>query len=101
MGGLISLDVSGTSITDRNMEHLASLCHQSIRELKLNFCTNVSDKGLGYLVSKVKHQFNHLEIWGCAQIMDTFLDGHCRVDGGGLEIVGVWMSKGYQGSKQQ
>jgi len=100
MGGLISLDVSGSSITDENMESLASLCHVSLKELKINFCTNISDKGLGYLVSKVKHQFNRLEIWGCAQITETFLDGHCRVDGGGLDIIGVWMAKGSRGSKQ-
>ena len=94
LGGLVSLDVSGSSVTDHTMENLASYCHKSLKELKLNFCAQVSDNGLGYLVSKAKYQFNRLEIWGCAQITETFLDGHSRIDGGGLEIIGAWMSKG-------
>jgi F-box/leucine-rich repeat protein 2/20 len=96
MGGLISLDVSGGSVTDTNMETLAATCHSSLKELKLNFCVNVTDNGLGYLVDNINTQFSRLEIWGCAQITDSFLDGHSRVDeeGGGVDIVGVWMSKG-------
>jgi len=93
MGGLVYLDVSGSSITDTNCENLAKYCHMSLRELKINFCTKVSDQGIGYLVSKVKHQFSKIEIWGCAQITDSFLDGHSRVDDGGLEITGAWMAK--------
>ena len=100
MGGLVSLDVSGGSVTDRNMENLASKCHHSLKELKINFCTNISDNGLGYLVSKVEHQFNRLELWGCAQITEKFLDGHSRVEEGGLEILGVWMAKGCRSSKK-
>lgn len=52
----------------------------------------MSDKGLGYLVSKVGRQLSKIHVWGCAQITDDFLDGHDRTDGG-LEIVGVWMKK--------
>ena len=83
MGGLIPSDVNGGSVNDRNMEHLPTQCHMSLWELRLNFCSNVTDKGLGYLISKVKYQFNQLEIWGCAQITENFLDGRRRVDGRG------------------
>ncbi len=41
MGGLISLDVSGSSITDENMESLASFCHTSLKELKIRYERNV------------------------------------------------------------
>jgi hypothetical protein len=93
MGGFISLDVSGSSITDTNMEQLAIQCRSSLQELKINFCTNVSNNGCGYLVSKVRRQLNRIEIWGCAQITEIFLDGHSRINDGELDIVGAWMAK--------
>jgi hypothetical protein len=72
------------------MEHLAAYCSSTLRELRINFCPLVSDKGLGYLVEKCGNQFVFLDIWGDAQISDTFLDGHDRI-GQGLVIEGAWM----------
>lgn len=93
MGGLVYVNVSGSSITDKTMENLAATCYASLKELDVSFCAHVSDKGLGYLVSKAQNQFAKLHIWGCAQITDEFLDGHSRVEDGGLEILGAWMKK--------
>ena len=72
---------------------LAATCKSSLEELDVGFCAGVSDKGLGYLVSKVARQLSKIHVWGCAQITEDFLDGHDRLDEGGLEIVGVWMKK--------
>ena len=91
--GLVHVNVSGASITDKSMEMLAATCKSSLEELDIGFCAGVSDKGLGYLVSKVGRQLSKIHVWGCAQITEDFLDGHDRVDEGGLEIVGVWMKK--------
>jgi hypothetical protein len=45
------------------------------------------------LTSKMGYQFKKVHIWGLAQITEEFLDGHDRVEQGGLEILGVWMKK--------
>jgi hypothetical protein len=90
LGGIVSLDVSGSSVTDKTMEELATFCSSTLRDLRMNFCPLVSDKGLGYLVEKCGNQFVFLDIWGNAQISDTFLDGHDRI-GKGLVIEGAWM----------
>eukprot|EP00985_Skeletonema_marinoi_P019014 scaffold10763_cov108-Skeletonema_marinoi.AAC.2 len=91
--GLVHVNVSGSSVSDKSMEMLAATCKSSLEELDVGFCAGVSDKGLGYLVSKVARQLSKIHVWGCAQITEDFLDGHDRVDEGGLEIVGVWMKK--------
>ena len=82
------------------MEYLSSStsCQQRLQELNISFCPKISDKGLGYLVSKIHDQFHKLSIWGCAQITDEFLDGHDRVhkksdDDDGLDIIGTWMKR--------
>jgi len=95
MGGLVSLDVSNSSITDKTIEHIATTCSSSLVELHMNFCPHVSDKGLGYLVDSVGNQWKRLHIWGCAQLTDEFLDGHSRVEdeGNDLEIMGAWMKQ--------
>lgn len=93
MGGLVHVNVSGSSVTDKSMESLAATCSSSLKELDVSFSPSVSDKGLGFLVSKAQSQFAKLHIWGCAQITDEFLDGHSRADDGGLEIIGVWMKQ--------
>eukprot|EP00568_Trieres_chinensis_P001315 CAMPEP_0183314014 /NCGR_PEP_ID=MMETSP0160_2-20130417/47208_1 /TAXON_ID=2839 ORGANISM="Odontella Sinensis, Strain Grunow 1884" /NCGR_SAMPLE_ID=MMETSP0160_2 /ASSEMBLY_ACC=CAM_ASM_000250 /LENGTH=600 /DNA_ID=CAMNT_0025479233 /DNA_START=42 /DNA_END=1841 /DNA_ORIENTATION=- len=87
--GLVHLNISGSCITDKSMENLAAHCSSSLTELDVSFCPKVSDKGLGYLVSKAEHQFNKIHVWGNAQITDEFLDGHSRV-GEGFEIIGAW-----------
>lgn len=97
LGGLVHLNVKGASCTDTSMEKLAETCYSSLEELDLSFCPHVKDEGLGYLVSKLSHQFRKLHIWGCAQITDNFLDGHDRAKSGDLEITGAWMKKsGYR-----
>ncbi|KAL3761903.1 hypothetical protein ACHAW5_006132 [Stephanodiscus triporus] len=91
--GLVHINAGGSSITDKSLEILAATCSSSLQELDISFASNVTDKGLGYLTSKVGHQFKKIHIWGLAQITEDFLDGHDRVEEGGLEIVGVWMKK--------
>ncbi|KAL9181198.1 hypothetical protein ACHAXT_010003 [Thalassiosira profunda] len=92
--GLVHVNISGSSVTDKAMEMLAATSVASLEELDISFCTNVSDKGLGYLVSKLGSQFAKLHVWGLAQLSDTgFLDVHDRIEDGGFEVVGVWMKK--------
>jgi len=93
LGGLIDVNLSGSCVTDKSMETLASMCSGSLRELDVSFCAFVSNKGLGFLVSELGNQLAKLHIWGNAQISDEFLDGHGRVDDGGLEIIGAWMKR--------
>ena len=88
MKGLVHINISGASITDKSLEVLASTCPSSLRELDVSFCTAISDKGLGYLVSKVGDQFTKVHVWGLAQLSDEFYDGHSSKS---LEIMGVWM----------
>mmetsp|Transcript_16489 Transcript_16489/g.27932 ORF Transcript_16489/g.27932 Transcript_16489/m.27932 type:complete len:89 (+) Transcript_16489:486-752(+) len=87
------------------MESLAAMAANSIQELDVSFSPHITDKGLGYLVSKASHQFTKLHIWGCAQITEEFLDGHSRVNNNDddtntittnsrFEIIGTWMKKG-------
>lgn len=91
--GLVHVNLIGSSISDKSMEMIAATCSSSLEELDISFCVNVTDKGLGYLVSKLGCQFAKLHVWGLAQLTEEFLDGHDRIEEGGLEIVGVWMKK--------
>merc|ERR1712113_148207 len=83
--GLVHVNMNGSSISDKSMEMLAATCGSSLEELDISFCAKVSDNGLGYLVSKLGRQFAKLHVWGLAQLTDNFLDGHDRIDDGGLE----------------
>lgn len=96
--GLVHVNVAGSSVTDKSMEMLSVCCKSSLEELDVSFCTSISDKGLGYLVSKLGDQFSRIHVWGMAQLSEEFLDGHDRVEGGGLEICGIWMKKIGKGS---
>ena len=98
IGGLVFANISNSSITDKTLEKLAAQCQSSLQELNVSFSSQLSDKGVGYLVSKLGNQFSKLSIWGNAQITDEFLDGHNRVDDGGLEIEGAWMKQSGQRS---
>mmetsp|Transcript_20227 Transcript_20227/g.43977 ORF Transcript_20227/g.43977 Transcript_20227/m.43977 type:complete len:638 (-) Transcript_20227:493-2406(-) len=91
--GLVHVNIGSSSVSDKSMEMLAATCSVSLEELDISFCANVSNKGLGYLVSKSGSQLSKLHVWGLAQITEEFLDGHDRVEEGGLEIEGVWMKK--------
>lgn len=93
LGGLVAVNVSGSCITDKSLEILAACSFFSLRELDVSFCAHISDQGLGFLVSKAGPQLAKIHIWGDAQITDEFLDGHGRVDEGGLEIIGAWMKR--------
>ncbi|CAN0109900.1 unnamed protein product, partial [Discosporangium mesarthrocarpum] len=45
--------------------------------LDLSFCRAITNEGLGFLVDSSK-QLKTLQLWGCTQIGDKFLRGHCR-----------------------
>ena len=91
--GLVHVNVAGSSITDKTMEMLAVCCKSSLEELDVSSCTKISDKGLGYLVSKLGSQFSKVHVWGMAQLTEHFFDGHDRLEEGGIEICGIWMKK--------
>lgn len=100
LGGLVFLNINGANnCTDKSLEVIAATCYSSLVELDASFCSLISDQGLGFLVSKVRDQFEVLHLWGCAQITDSFLDGHRRVRKGNtdsaepLNIVGTWMKR--------
>ena len=92
MGGLVHVGIHGSSCTDRTMERLASTSAKTLKELDVSFCPLISDKGLGYLVSKA-NQLSTIHIWGNAQVTDEFLDGHCRVGDSSFQIIGAWMKQ--------
>jgi hypothetical protein len=100
MGGLVYLGIDGSSCTDRTMENLAATSCRTLKELDISFCGQISDKGLGYLVSKASQQLSKIHIWGCAQITDEFLDGHARVGDCSLQVVGAWMKQNRQLSEK-
>jgi hypothetical protein len=93
-GGLVRLNLMGSACTDTTLEQLAVTSALSLKDLNVSFCPHVSDKGLGYLVSKVGLQLRKIHIWGCAQLTEEFLDGHARVKDPTLNIVGAWIKKG-------
>lgn len=100
MGGLVYVNIAGSSCTDNTMERLAATSASSIKELNVSSSPKVTDKGLGYLVSKAGNQLGKIHIWGDAQISEEFLDGHGRVSDPGLQIVGAWMKKGNTSSRR-
>lgn len=91
--GLVHCNIASSCVTDKSMEMLAVCCKSSLEELDVSRCANISDKGLGYLVSKLGSQFSKIHVWGMAQLTEEFLDGHDRVEEGGLQIEGIWMKK--------
>jgi hypothetical protein len=99
MGGLVHLGIDGSSCTDRTMENLAATSNTTLKELDVSFCGHISDRGLGYLVSKASQRLSKIYIWGCAQITDEFLDGHARVGDCSLQVVGAWMKQNRQFSE--
>jgi hypothetical protein len=93
-GGLVRLDIQGsTLVTDGSMECLAATCTATLKELNVSFCPNITDKGLGYLVEQVDSQLSMIQVWGCAQLTDEFLDGHSRTNDPTIQICGAWMKK--------
>lgn len=92
MGGLVHVGIHGSSCTDRTMESLAATSAKTLKELDVSFCPLISDKGLGYLVSKAT-QLSTIHIWGCAQVTDEFLDGNSRVGDRSFEVIGAWMKQ--------
>lgn len=92
MGGLVHVGIHGSSCSDRTMESLAATSAKTLKEIDVSFCPHISDKGLGYLVSKA-HRLSTIHIWGCAQVTDIFLDGHDRVADSSFEVIGAWMKQ--------
>lgn len=90
-GGLVYLNIQGSTCTDTTMEHLVARSGSTLKELDMSFSPLITDKGLGYLVSKCDYQLTKIYIWGCAQVTDNFLDGHERTDDSNLQIVGSWI----------
>jgi len=94
IGGLVNVKIDGSSCSDTTMECLVSTSTSSLKELSISFAPNITDKGLGYLVSNVGSQLRKIHIWGCAQIGEEFLDGHERIADPDLQIIGAWIKKG-------
>jgi len=92
-GGLVHVNINGSNCSDTTMEYLAATSVSSLKELDISYAPFITDKGLGYLVSKVGNQFNKIKIWGCAQINEEFLDGHSRIHDPNLQIIGAWIKK--------
>jgi hypothetical protein len=93
-GGLIQVDVQGsTLVSDQMLEQLVETSANTLETINLSYCPLISDRGVGYLVSKLGNQLTKMEVWGCAQLTDEFFDGHDRVEDGTLEIIGAWMKK--------
>ena len=91
--GLIRLNVQGsTEITSSSCEFLVQTSSRTLQTLNLSFCPKVTDQGLGYLVQHCRSLTN-LDIWGCAQVSDVFLDGHDRLLDSSLTISGAWIKK--------
>lgn len=91
--GLERLNVQGSSaVTYAACEHLVQTSSHTLQVLNLSFCTQVTDQGLGYLVQHCR-SLERLDIWGCAQVSDLFLDGHDRVLDASLVISGAWIKK--------
>lgn len=92
--GLAYLDIQGsTLVTDSMLEKLAETSSSTLIELNVSFCPLITDRGLGYLVSKAGDQLALIHVWGCAQLSDEFFDGHRRVNDRTFEIAGAWMKK--------
>jgi hypothetical protein len=92
--GLVQLDVQGSVlVTDTMLEQLVETSANSLETLNLSFCPNISDQGVGYMVSRMGKQLTEIQVWGCAQLTDDFFDGHDRVNDRTLQIVGTWMKK--------
>lgn len=93
--GLVHFNISGAgkTVSDRSMEHLVKYCSNSLRVLDVSYCPNITNKGLGYLVTEVGDQLEKLSIWGMAQLTDEFHDGHRRSRDTQLEVIGSWMKR--------
>lgn len=120
-GGLAQLDIEGSSlVTDTMLEQLIEgASANTLTDLNVSYCPLITDKGLGYLVSKCGTQLSKIHVWGCAQLTDgkcslchswsmsqwqrliivlsilivEFFDGHARVNDRNFEIVGAWMKR--------
>lgn len=107
LGGMKRIEVQSSAITDHTLELIAATCAKTLEHLNVSFCSQISDKGLGYLVDQVGSQLEQVQIWGNAQITQDFWNGHSRVFDAGntncgtnsdsvivpLQITGAWMKK--------
>lgn len=75
-GSLRSLNINAcTSITDVTLDVLTQNCTATLEFLDISWCRKVSYQALGRLVDGCA-RLGRLEVWGCTQLGDEFLNGH-------------------------
>lgn len=75
-GALRSLILNGcTNITDATLEALTQNCAATLEALDVSWCRRLSYQGLGRMVDRCA-RLERLEVWGCTQLGDEFLNGH-------------------------
>nr|XP_048289474.1 dynein regulatory complex subunit 6 isoform X1 [Myodes glareolus] len=70
MLSLISIDLSGTLITNEGLSTLSR--HRRLRELSLSECTNITDLGIRSYCKTSLH-LEHLDVSYCAQLTDDII----------------------------
>lgn len=74
-GVLEVLSVNGVHhITSVLMQALARSCKDTLRELDVSFCRDISESALGRLVDQCVH-LQKLRVYGCSQLTKKFLYG--------------------------
>ncbi|GAB0175713.1 dynein regulatory complex subunit 6 [Grus japonensis] len=78
MSSLISIDISGTSISDMGLRALG--CHGKIKELSISECKNISDTGIQEFCEGTKY-LEYCHVSYCPQLSDEAVRAmafHCR-----------------------
>jgi hypothetical protein len=92
--GLIRLNVQGArQLTDTSLEYVVKYSPSTIEDINVSYCTGLTDQGMGYLMDQCGIQLRHVELYGLAQLTDTFLEGHQRSTDPTLVLTGIWMKK--------
>lgn len=77
-GTLEVLSVNGVHhVTSALMEALAKSCKDTLRELDVSFCRDVSEGAVGKLVDSCVN-LSKLTVYGCSQLTKRFLHGHAN-----------------------
>jgi len=75
-GALRSLNLNAcTNITDATLEALTQNCAATLESLDVSWCRKLSYQGVGRMVDRCA-RLERLEVWGCTQLGDEFLNGH-------------------------
>lgn len=64
------LDLTSTGVGHKSVLSLANYCSQSLCNLKLSFCTDISDDTVVHLAKNCK-RLNTLHLYGCKRIRNT------------------------------